>query len=338
MNLNNEFLYEGLVKQALLYGSGKLMPLMFDWDRSKGVALMNPSIYNDGGQLRAVIRCVNYTMHHSEKGIYPYWAGPLQYVHPETDVRLATENFLVDLDNDLNITKVRFINMALNVESKWEFHGLEDARLFRWDGKLFICGVRRDTTDNGQGRMELSEIRIDNDYLCTEISRTRIPSTGNDDSYCEKNWMPIEGETYKWIKWTNPTEIAVYNPIENITTGYCNEFNRYNTTDEIRGGTHVIDLDDCYVAIGHSVRLWKPYSGEKDSEYTAHLMVWDKNWNLINITPRFKFMNAAIEFSCGMTKGNNNDILISFSETDNECYVLSVNKEWFRTLLFTNQY
>ena len=38
------------------------------------------------------------------------------------------------------------------------FVGLEDARVVRWNNQLYICGVRRDVYDNGQGRMELCEI------------------------------------------------------------------------------------------------------------------------------------------------------------------------------------
>lgn len=338
MNLNNEFLKDGLVKAAIQHGNGMIRPIVFDWDRSKGVALMNPSIYNDNGQLRAVVRCVNYTLHHSEMNKFPHWGGPLQYIHPETDVRLATENFIIDLDDNLEITKVRYVDMQLNAEKPlWEFHGLEDARLFRWDGKLYMCGVRRDTTDNGQGRMELSEIELE-DNVAVEVSRTRVPSTGNDDSYCEKNWMPIEGMEYKWVKWSNPTEIAHYSMNEHKTYSYMNEFNRFPISDEIRGGTHVIKVDEYYVGIGHSVRLWKPYSGEKDSDYTAHIMVWDENWNIVNITPRFRFMNAKIEFQCGLTHANNGDLIVSFAEMDNGCYCLQMDKDWFKSLMLEGSY
>ena len=37
-----------------------------------------------------------------------------------------------------------------------DFIGLEDGRLLKWNDKYYLTGVRRDTTTNGQGRMELS--------------------------------------------------------------------------------------------------------------------------------------------------------------------------------------
>lgn len=331
MNLNNMIIKDGLVKAALQAGKGELKPLTFDWNRDLGVALMNPSIYNDKGQLRSVVRCVNYTLHHSERGKYPLWSGPLQYTHAENDVRLATENFIVDLDNDLNVTKVRYVYMKCNVEPKWEFHGLEDARLFRWNGKLYMCGVRRDTTDNGQGRMELSEIEL-NDDLAVEKSRTRIPAPGNDDSYCEKNWMPILDRPFEWVKWSNPTELVHYNTKNNSINSNILS-GRVGTTDEIRGGTHVVPVGNYYIAFGHSVRLWKPYAGEKDSEYTAHAIVWDKNFNLVTISPRFRFLNARIEFQCGLAMDNSGNLIISFAEMDNEIYLLRMDTKWLMSNL-----
>ena len=53
----------------------------------------------------------------------------------------------------------------LDKEPLWDFVGLEDSRIFRWEGDLYISGVRRDTTENGQGRMELSKIEVTEDAV-----------------------------------------------------------------------------------------------------------------------------------------------------------------------------
>lgn len=320
MNLNNSIFKEGLVKYMVNKG-GELKPIVFNWDRSKGVSLCNPSIYNDNGDLKMIVRCVNYTLHHSEKNLFPHWAGPLQYIHPENDVRLATENYFVNLDDNLGITKVRFIDMTLNKPAVWGFHGLEDARLIRWNGKLYMTGVRRDTKDNGEGRMELSEIDDTDPYVVRELTRTRIPTTGDDSSYCEKNWMPLTDRDYTYVKWSNPTELVYWDQDGNrtlssvITSRLPNHLN-------VRGGTHAVRYKDYYIAIGHSVTLWKPYSGEKDSCYLNHIIIWDKDFNLIFISDGFSFMNAMIEFSCGMTVDNQDNLVVSFAEMDNCAYML----------------
>ena len=71
----------------------------------------------------------------------------------------------------------------------WDFIGLEDARVVRWGGNLYITGVRRDTKINGEGRMELSE--IDSLESANEISRVRIEPPNNPDSYCEKYGLSL---------------------------------------------------------------------------------------------------------------------------------------------------
>lgn len=325
MILNHEIYEQGLVKYMVNKG-GLFKPLVIDFPRSSGVALMNPSIFNDNGKYIGNLRCVNYVLHHSEKNMLPHWDGPLQYVHPENDVRLGTENYLIELNENLDITKSTFIEMNLNTEPVWGFTGLEDARVIKWDGKLYICGVRRDVKDNGEGRMELSELDYDG-YRAIEINRDRIPSNDeDDDEYCVKNMGAIIDRPYTFVKWYSPTEIQYYDiknkKVSSVWT------NRYNTKIDVRGGSQVIPWNDYYLCIGHSVRLWKPYSGSKDSCYQAHLIVWDKEFNLLYISDEFKYLNAQIEFTCGLCNANDGDLIVTFGYMDNASYALKFNPNY----------
>ena len=56
-------------------------------------------------------------------------------------------------------------------------------RVFRWNNQLYLCGVRRDVYDNGQGRMELCEIDWTQDH-CKEQTRERIQHPSQ--NYLEK--------------------------------------------------------------------------------------------------------------------------------------------------------
>lgn len=324
---SNYLFQNGLVYQSVKHGDGGLVPITFNWDLNKGISLMNPSIFNDGGQLRCNVRCINYILHQTEYNKYPHWAGPLQYIHPENDLKLATENFIIDLDDNLNITKIRYVDMRLNSEPKWDFTGLEDARLVRWNGDLYLCGVRRDTEETGIGRMELSKVELTNTEAI-EVSRVRIPAPGKNDSYCEKNWMPILNYPFSYVKWTNPTELVEFNPLNLSSTSYYPDNGRVSFNLDFRGGSHVVNYKDYYIAFGHSVRLWKPLCGEKDSIYDHHIAIWDKNFNLLKITKPFKFINAKIEFACGLCIDNSGMMIVSFAETDNVPYLLRFNPEW----------
>ena len=311
----------GLVKVALEHG-GSVHPLVIPADVTNGTGLMNPSIYVDNGVLLCNIRHVNYTLYHSENKKFQHRYGPLQYLHPEDDHHLRTWNYLAILNKDLTINSVTQVDTTkLDVEPIWEFVGLEDARLFRWENKLYLSGVRRDTTTNGQGRMELSEVhaRIN---LAKEISRIRIPAPGPDTSYCEKNWMPVLDKPYHYVKWSNPTEVVKFDPhTRTLETVFLDENQHIGGLPDLRGGSHVIPYGDYYLALTHEVDLFKSEHGQKDAVYRHRFVIWTRDWELVKVTDSFSFMNADIEFCCGAA-WLDNDLLISFGYQDNAAFIL----------------
>jgi hypothetical protein len=300
-----------LVKEVLNNG-GVIVPLMLPVGKEGGI--MNPSIYNDNGKLLCNIRHVKYTLYNCYK--QPHTYGPLQYIHREDDRTLRTVNYIAELDSWLNMTKYTEVDTsAFDEKPKWEFIGLEDARLFRWEGKLYQCGVRRDTTTNGQGRMELSE--LDENYK--EISRRRLPAPGDNSSYCEKNWIPVLDQPYTMVKWTNPTEIV--NIKENTTSFVKNNYREL--LRDIRGGSHVIPYKDKYIAIMHETVLLKDEIGRKDARYFHKFVVWNKNWDIEYIGDSFTFMGTPVEFCTGAALFDNH-LLVSFGHQDNAAYILKI--------------
>ncbi len=103
---------------------------------------------------------------------------------------------MCEMDENMRIKRYDRIDTSSFPDKElWEFVGLEDARIVRWNGKLYICGVRRDLDTIGTGRMELSEIEITESGV-KELKQYRIPAPNGDSSYCEKNWMPILGRRF----------------------------------------------------------------------------------------------------------------------------------------------
>jgi hypothetical protein len=303
---------------------GKLIPLIIPTNNMVGPSLTNPSILNIDGELTVNLRNINYVLYHSEHGVNEHFWGPLCYIHTEQHAVLATHNILCKLDSNFNIVENNIIDTSvLDVEPLWEFIGLEDGRLVKWKDKLYLSGVRRDTTTNGEGRMELSE--IDTTDKPKEISRQRLPAPQPNNSYCEKNWMPIVDRPYEYVKWTNPTEVVKYDPESKITkTIVLTNYQNFNTVD-LRGGSQVIPYNNHYIALLHEVNLFKSEAGRKDGTYRHRFAVWDQDFNLLRVSPRFDFMGAEIEFACGMTEYKD-QILITFGFQDNAAYLLAVNK------------
>jgi len=309
---------------------GTNYPLLVDSIESKGTGLANPSVLRIEGTLYINIRMLNYTLYHSigakfwrdEGGKYPSRWGPLTYVHPENDARLVTENYTAKWGEGVNFSK---INMDCDTESLWTFAGLEDGRLVKWDGDVYITGVRRDTTDNGQGRMELSKI-INLSSRPKEISRVRIEHPTDPTRYCEKNWMPVRELPFHYIIDANPTRLVKVNPKTGKST-LVSEGEKLSIDGDMRGSSQVIKHNGGYFAIVHDTNWWRfeERGGEnKDAIYRHRMVQWDENFVVQKVSKQFTFMDGQIEFCCGMDKLQHY-FYITFGFEDNSAHMLKVN-------------
>lgn len=318
-----------IIQNLVKLSRGSLHPLVID---ANSLGLMNPSILYHDNKIRVILRNVNYTFYHSEKNLFHHPFGPLTYIHPENDIKLRTWNWYLELNEVLDIVKSHKIDTSKfdTYEPLWEFVGLEDARLVYWNNNYFITGVRRDTTTNGVGRMELSKIEIyENDVV--EVERTRIPLPDGQDSYCEKNWMPILNKPFSWIKWSNPTEVAMYNPVDGKTTTALSPEAQNFPKDE-RGGSQIIPWKSGYLGVTHAVNLDKHETGRKNAIYTHRFMQWDKSFKLVKCSKPFNFMGGLVEFATGMVQIED-DILISFGFQDNAAYILKTTSQFVEEFL-----
>ena len=315
-----------MVQRAVSMG-GKLAPLVIPNGLTSGTGLMNPSIFIDAdGDILVNLRHVNYTLYHSENTQkFPSRWGPLSYLHPEKDQRLVTENYLCRLNKNLEITEYTKVEMLSLHTPIWEFVGLEDARVVQWNGQYYLIGVRRDTTTNGEGRMEYSHIDIDKaNWSVKETKRVRIPAPEPNESYCEKNWVPIVDKPYHFIKWTMPTELVLANPNEPKSAQL---FIKQTPTPPAnqRGSSQVIKWGSMYISITHEVNLFKNYLKQKDGIYRHRLCLWDEQLNFVGLSKEFSFLDGRIEFCVGaaILEG---DLLISFGFQDNAAFVLRTPK------------
>jgi hypothetical protein len=311
-----------LAKLALDNG-GAIRPLIIPAHLTEGTGLMNPSMFIDeDGKIKVNLRHVNYTFYHSEAKLFQHQWGPLTYIHPENDMHLRTWNWYCELDKDFNITRFTKVDTSTfdTYEPQWDFVGLEDARIFRWDKKLYLSGVRRDTTKIGQGRMELSEIIVDKDTV-KEVSRVRIEPPK--ESYCEKNWMPVMDMPFHYVKWSNPTEVVKVDPVTGVAeTAFLTE--RVPLNGDFRGGSQLVRFRGYYLAVVHEVNLFKSEVGRKDGVYRHRFLMWDDKFNLVKYSRDFAFMDAHVEFAVGMVE-QGSDMLISFGFQDNAAYILRMD-------------
>jgi tetratricopeptide (TPR) repeat protein len=318
---------DNFCKQVIDNG-GFIKPLILPSSQTQGLPQINPSILVEGDDIYLNLRHINYMLYHSEgeQKFQSKW-GPLAYLNPEDDITLTTTNYLCKLDpNTLEIVSSAKVDTTkLDVKPLWEFVGLEDVRITKWDNKLLYSGVRRDTTTNGVGRMELSQI-VNN----AEVTRNRIEPPA--DTYCEKNWMPIVDMPYHYVKWTFPLEIVKVDPVTNTSETVILKENTKEFARDVRGGSQVIPFGDYRIALTHEVDLWNNENGRKDGQYYHRFIVWDKDWNVVTVTEDFKFMTARIEFACGIAL-HRGKMLVTFAFQDTTSFLLEIPVDYLNTFL-----
>ena len=237
------------------------------------------------------------------------------------------------IDENMRVKSYHHIDTSSFPDKQlWEFVGLEDCRIVRWDGKLYMTGVRRDLDTVGTGRMELSEIEISESGV-KEVAQYRIPAPGNNQSYCEKNWMPILDLPFHYVKWTNGTEIVKYDIQTNTTTTVKSVNWKDLGCVDLRGGSQVIPLGDYHFCLNHETFLFQSEQNRKDGIYKHRFTVWDKDWNIIKVSPQFSFLNAEIEFAVGMCEYGD-DYLMTFGFQDNAAYLLRVSQKFVQDFIF----
>lgn len=322
------------VKYAIDNG-GLLRPLFVPAELTGGTGLTNPSVYNDNGQLMTSLRHLNYTFYHSEGKLFKHQFGAVAYIHPEDDLHLKTVNYHLELNDNLETMRYDRVDMSMieNYPPQWQFWGLEDVRLVRWNDILYYSGVRRDTTPNGQGRIELSEIMI-GDKGVAAVSRYRMPTTDGDSSYCEKNWMPILDMPYHFVKWTSPTQVVKYNIDTNITEVVA-VGNKVDLEIDQRGSSQVIPYGEYRLGITHESKLFTDENANKDATYRHRFIVWDKDWNIAKYSKEFDFMTEHVGFCAGLCRKDEN-LFISFGFQDNTAFLLKVPEKAVTDFIWKN--
>lgn len=320
----------------VLERGGGVTELELPVEHSEGLGVCNPSLFLDGDKTLCNIRRVNYLFHINDSGMWQSWYGPSCYHHPDDDCTLTTENYVCELDDSFCVIPdtVRHVDYSkFYTQPKWDFIGEEDCRIVKWGEHTYLTGCRRDTENTGISRMELTEIDKDG----KEVNRYRVPAPGDDKSYCEKNWMPVLDIPYTYVKWCNPVEVVEYDPSENKTkvvySGEKIDLKNEDPLLDLRGNSQVITVGDYRIAHVHEVVLWMNRYNEKDAIYYQRFIVWDKNWNVVAVSPRFWFMNFKIEFGVGMVY-KNNCFYLSFAVFDNASFVIRIPKDVLYGFIF----
>ena len=310
----------------------------------KNIAIIHPKYYNGPSLVSEVLKSNgSFTPVQLESKKNSIFLSPSILMNYDNKILLNLRNFdqinrttcnhLGILNSDFQIEEKLIVDTSkLDVLPLCEYSGLDDARLVKWDDKLYLCGNDRDTNKNdsefqdhekqyiseyGIRRIYLSEVQIVNGAIC-EVSRYCMPPPEGVASYCEKNWMPILDMPYHFVRWTNPTQIVKYDIEKNITT-VVHEKQQNTQSTNLRGSSQVISWKDGYLAVVHETHF------KEDSpfayKYGHRFIYWNKDWNLVKVSNEFVFFNNGVEY-CGGLIYQDNQFLLSIAINECENFII----------------
>ena len=254
----------------------------------------NPSIYRHGGQLRCVVRLVNYKLVNGS------------YIAPDNIVR--TRNFLLDLDDAFKTTRAtEMVDKAGGARSTFPVRGFEDARLFFWKERWRAIATVRDFTEGGLCEIALLDLDDDSAVVRAEVLR------GAWSVHTQKNWMPFvdgDGEVAKFVYSTQPTTIF---SLVKTDEGYAIEVsaNCSLSHGRLRGGSQGVRVDGGWIFIIHDVA----FPGGSSRMYLHRFVMLDEQLNLVSMTDPFYFERLGVEFCAGLVQSGDK-LVASYAVND----------------------
>lgn len=196
-------------------------------------------------------------------------------------------------------------------------HGLEDIRLFEYNGKLCFISTNVNYSPNGKNRMLIGEYNINK--LSYENCRVLEPPT---DTYCEKNWIPIvKNNELNFIYSWSPIQIGkLMNDNKTLEIIQTYEIIEPNFR-KVRGSSIFIEDGNTLLGIVH-------FSEEMKPRHYYHMLVrLEKNtFKPLSYSEPFCFQHYGVEFCIGFTILNN-DYVFWVSKKDNDTVMVTIPRE-----------
>ena len=143
---------------------------------------------------------------------------------------------------------------------------------------------------------------------------------------------------FHFIRWCDPLEVIEVNhwdkSKQNVEKGIIDVISsdaaikrdkQIDLPFGLRGSSQVLPFGDNgdRICVTHETDFYYHQNKKKDAQYYHRFIIWDKDWNIKKVSKQFKFMNAMIEFACGMVI-KDDYLIISFGFQDNAAHLLKM--------------
>lgn len=264
---------------------------------SPGWKALNPSVTRYNGETVCNVRTVNYSI------------TPSGHYDMNGDTAIRTVNYLVTLDDDFNSISKSQLDWSRPSPAFAPVIGLEDVRLFPWNGGLWLNACIRE--QNPEGWCEQVLARVEGSRV-VQWAVMRPPHRHH-----EKNWMALVDGADLWF---------VYRPgllFDPARRRMAARGTPSRAVEHFSGGTQCLSFDGGWLAVMHEARP-HPSTGQR---FYQHRFVWfDHNAEFKLVSKPFVFNDRQIEFAAGIARHpRTGKILISYGVRDCEAWIAVVD-------------
>jgi glycosyltransferase involved in cell wall biosynthesis len=275
-------------------------PTWLKFDLDDGWAATNPSVINYQGRPILVLRTVNYTI--TTEGVYAI-RGKDSSLSADWNVNfIHTRNYLV---RDLDAATADELPLPENWPEP-KFHpvrGLEDSRLFEWQGTLWTISNVRELNAEGWCEQILVPLNARGQPWMRILPKKR---------YHEKNWQP-------WVKNNELRFVYRQGTLVDDDGNVVFESDSGFDASQISGGSQVIEADGVYLSLVHEART---IPGRPNRYYAHRFVRYAVDGAVTGMSMPFYFHDKQIEFAAGLAYfPDKRQLMASYGVRDCEAWV-----------------
>lgn len=300
----------------------------------KTLTPFNPSVYFDGEFNHVIIRLGNLT------AINMIYKNVLGYKSKSYVLYQKMNETLDEIYNSHIID--------INTPNGSTFDGMEDARIILWNGSYYLYG----SYSTNKNKINIILVKLDNNFKSCEEYVLHCDST-------QKNWIPIvyqvtngdqvtnkdqvtnedqvingcgSKEELYFIKYADPFTLLKFdNDTKKIVTVYDESFlsndeqkrDSNNSLAGVRGSSPTIFVNIDVNGINYKGYLCVTHTRNYISYKHQFLLLSNKfPFNCIWKSDNFMLDDInilGVEFCCGLTRINKDEVLVTFSRYDSNC-------------------
>lgn len=318
-NERNLFFYPLILKNTKFHAIDMKLP-MIEKEGHEPYHPMNASIVKTDSGYKMICGAVNYTQ----------TGGKIFHTSDPNGI-FRTKNFFLHLDRDFRVLSQEEITEHLPREKfpALSVEGLEDCRLFSWQGSDWFSCTTTDTNFTGYRQISLCKISDRRNKGTVEVEEL-IPLLGPDPYRSEKNWLPFLCDDELRLIYMHDPFILV---TPHLKTGECASFLTYEYTQNfstLKGAAAPIPFDGGYLYLVHQTVSYSNYM----RAYLHRFIFLDSQLRMEKISRPFVFLQQGIESCSGMTINHSGtDLVLTVGIERREMKICTISIEDIRGLL-----